>query len=217
VFVTQDDFKLIPYAIANLGENGETLDALIPGIEKKILVDTLGLLLYNEFILGLEQLPEVWDNATDYLVDDEAYQGVTIWRALQPNTNIVPAEGAYWTKVEDNKWLKLRDGFSYTYCSKLYMYEGIKSFIKPLVVFQWLKDFVFDAQTDAGVVASEVENAGNNGPRNRMVAMWNESSRAIGNNREGRNTLWGYLYTTYQTDYTDLDFSEMKRINEFDL
>lgn len=217
MFLTPEDFTTLPFVIANLDENGETLQTVINRVEKDYLIKVLGLRTYNEFLLGLEALPVVWNVATDYILDDEVYQGVTVWRALQPNVASVPVEGADWTKVRDDFWLKLRDGYGYELLEKSYMYEGIDSFLIPLVVYFWVKDFVFDTQTDGGIVVSETENASQNGVRDRMSRAWNFASDTIGCNSAGRNTLWGFLYENQDADeLADLNFQPLYKVNVFD-
>lgn len=225
-FVSPSDFNVLPYSIANLSEDGyaPTLQLMIDEIVPATLKKILGLTLYKEFVEGVDLLPFAWSAEEDYDAPDEVYYGVTIWRALQPivASDTPPSEGADWTKVEDNVWLKLRDGSEYVYpngngSNVAYEYSGVKPFLIPLVYKTWLERFAFDTQTDAGVVASDLENAGNNGIRDRAVKCVNASARLVGSNAAARNTLWGFLYTTYETDYPDLSFCPLPKANYFDL
>lgn len=218
MFLTPQDFNKLPYSIANNGEdyNGPTIQTVIDRVEKDLLSEVLGIKLYNEFLLGVEALPDAWADNVDYVVDDEVYQGVTVWRALQPSTGVVPVEGADWTKVEDNKWLKLRDGYGYQYLEVDYEYAGLRSFLIPYVFAIWLKEFVDQTQTDGGVVVSDAENALIQGIRDKFVPAWNEACNRIGRNTQPRNSLWGFLKETYQTDYPDLVFCSPTKLNFFD-
>lgn len=224
-FVSPSDFNVLPYSIANLSINGyaETLQLMIDEVVPATLKRILGLTLYKEFVEGVDALPPVWNVEDDYDAPNEVYYGITVWRALQPilASAVPPSEGVNWTKVREDIWLKLRDGSEYTYPAgngnpTRYEYTGVKPFLIPLVYKTWLERFAFDTQTDAGVVASDLENAGNNGVRDRSVKAANASARLVGSNAYARNTLWGFLYTTYQTDYPDLNFCSLPRLNFLD-
>lgn len=223
-FISPSDFNVLPYSIANLSEEGyaSTLQLMIDEVVPATLKKVLGLTLYKEFVEGVDLLPSVWSAEEDYDAPDEVYYGVIVWRALQPivANATPPSEGADWTKVREDIWLKLRDGSEYLYPDSnghLYEYSGVKPFLIPLVYKTWLERFAFDTQTDAGVVASNLENAGNNGIRDRVVKCANASARLVGSNAYYTNTLWGFLYTTYQTDYVSLKFCPLPRLNYFDL
>lgn len=226
MFVSPSDFNVIPYSVANIDANEATLQLIIDEVEAATLKKVLGLTLYDQFIAGIIALPLAWDATLDYDAPDRVYYGVDVWEALQPiaASDIPPSENADWHKIESgNVWLKLRDGSRYSYPgvnvqgNVLYEYKGVKSFLIPISYKEWLTRFVFDTQTDAGVVASELENAGNNGVRDRIVNCANASARLVGSNAAAGNTLWGFLYTTYLTDYPDLSFCPLPKLNFFDL
>lgn len=225
LFVSPSDFNVIPYSVANLDAAEATLQLIIDEVVPATLKKVLGLTLYDQLVAGVEALPDAWSAENDYDAPDEVYYGVSIWQALQPiaASDVPPSEGADWTLVQQtNIWLKLRDGSRYRYPdatstgNKLYVYSGVKPFLIPLVYKTWLERFVFDTQTDAGVIASDLENAGNNGVRDRMVNCANAAARLVGSNAAAANTLWGFLYTTYLTDYPDLSFCPLPKQNYFD-
>lgn len=217
MFCKPDNFNLVPYSIANLTENEATLLLVIDEVESEILKKILGLTLYKEFLLGLEALPDEWDIETNYLANDQVYWGVTVWTALQPNTAILPIEGANWTKVRDDKWLKLRDGYQYKLdetSNKKFEYKGLIDLLRPMVYYSWLQKREQN-QTDGGIGISGNENAYDQGIRDMAVRSWNDCARKVGSRLFMEHTLYGFLKIN-EEDYEDLFFEPLHKLNYFD-
>lgn len=199
-FVTAEDFNVVPYKIPNLDDDSIAAEfqLFVDNMEEDMLRSLLGSSLYDMFIEGLAELPAVWldDNAPGYALDDLVVYGVSVWQSLQDNNlDNVPEEGAYWTKVEDNRWLLLKYGNTYTYKLHEYKWPGMKKMFVPFIYSEWTKE-TFNHNVGTGVVVATNENAKTINPSRKIASSWNAFARIAGNCYQQCDTLYGYLVNT---------------------
>lgn len=198
MFLTPSDFNILPYSIPNLSQVVNTFQKYVNAAEEKRLKELLGVELYYEFIEGLEALPADWDAATAYIIDEEVSYGVSVWKAISPSTNVEPIEGTDWTKVRDDKWLKLEKGFVFVYqdscCRGPHTTEwlGVADMLKPYVFYRWTRD-TWDNNSGIGVVQAKAENAEVIAPARRLVDAWNDHA-------DKANTMIDFVFSE---DYND--------------
>lgn len=212
MFCTSSDFDLIPYNIPNVDKVVNTLTAYINQEEDKALKKLLGVTLYNAFIEGLTALPGAYSSTVATVIDQQYYYGLDIWKSLTVTTGTLPVAGADWELIEeDNKWLRLRDGDTYTYGDIEFEWEGIASLLKPLIYSNWVRDN-FDSLTGVGVSVANSENATIINPSSRIVNAWNDFAARAGSYAYGlhicfssEDSLYGFL-SENETDYPDWRF-----------
>lgn len=222
MFVVATDFDLEPYNIPNLN-GSNSFEPYVSIKEEMALRELLGNVLYDRFIAGLAALPLVFNAVTDYAVDVQAYYGLNIWKSLQtPNIAHVPVEGVFWTLVEKNKWLMLRDGDTYSTTSK---WVGMKKLLVPYVYSYWVGD-AYDKNTGVGVVKAKGENSTVITPKRRIVRTFNEYVDMAGERitywpRYGArynivNSLYGFI-TVNADSYPDFAYCAPQKMNIFNL
>ena len=175
MFLTADDFNLIPYAIPNLSLVSNSFQDYVDDCERVTLKKLLGVELYYEFIEALENMPDEWDATITYGIGTRVVYGYDIWESNADSVGEIPAVGGAWTLIEeDNKWLMLRDGGTFTWretcCQGDYATEwlGVADMLKPYVFYSWLRD-TWDNHSGIGVVVSNAENAEKIAPARRLV------------------------------------------------
>lgn len=197
------------YLIPNITAGPGNYVAFIEEREAYILRVVFGSKFYQDFVDALAALPAAWVETTAYVIGDEVSKGVSVWEAVADNTGVTPVEGASWTKVEDNKWLKLREGFTYTDNGKVYRYGGLKELLVPYIYSEYIrKNFVNVAKL--GVNQPKTENSTVVGPADEIVRAYNEFVRLLGKSYFGYssvNTFYGF-YWINRADYTDLCFDD---------
>lgn len=180
MFVTADDFNLIPYNIPNLQQVANTFPLYVEAKERVILVKLLGLQLYTDFVAGLNALPPQWQAApAKYDIDEQVVYGASIWKSLIDDNRSEPVEGTDWTKVEDNKWLTLKLGTTYGINSVASVWVGMKRMLVPYIYSVWLRD-TFDSHSGVGIVEAKAENSAVKSPAIRIVRAFNEFAMIAG-------------------------------------
>jgi len=116
----------------------------------------------------------------------------------------------------EQKWTDLQDGTTYEYGDILYEYTGLVDFLKPYICSKWM-EINFRKPTTSGVVINNgQQNTQTVTPDYEVVTYWNEFAEKVGVNCNRKNTLYGFLMAN-ESDYEDLEFTEQKRINQFNL
>lgn len=212
--VTAQDFNQVPYNVPNAfaqspeggAEENEQFNSYIDTTVQDIMIKLLGGSLYESFLAGLNALPAAWigTNSPGYNVDDLVLYNYHVWKSLiTPNLNVVPVEGANWTKIEDDRWLMLYNGAMYGGAT----WGGLKKMLIPYIYSMWLRD-TYDEHTKIGVIRRTAENAIVIDPAKRTSRAYNTFSLHAGNYYQQYNSLYGYLIyaqTTWDhyTDYYD--------------
>jgi hypothetical protein len=201
MFVTPDDFNLIPYNIPNLQQVTNTFPLYIEEKERRVLSRLLGMPLYLQFVAGLKALPPEWEAPpVSYIIGDLVTYGVGVWQALVDGTTTPPVEGTDWTLVEVNYWLRLKLGGSFLYSDFVHTWVGMKAMLVPYIYSQWLRD-TYDSHAGIGIVESKAENANVISPAKRISDAFNEFSIMAGTYIAGDPFYdSSYLYYGYQLD-----------------
>jgi len=128
MFVTASDFNIPPYDLPNLDKVAATFAAFIEQQEEKYLLEVLGDNLYTAFTDGLV---DDWVSTVATVINQEYAYGNDVWKALTVQTGTAPVAGADWELVrEDDRWLLLKNGNTYTVGSKKYTWIGFeKAFV----------------------------------------------------------------------------------------
>lgn len=195
-FTTPEDFKRFPYVIANVDsedENGD-LTAVIDEQEKERLEMLLGSSLYNSFITALSELPDDWDPDTPYNTGEQAVRGNSVFESLvDANAGNPPVEGPFWHVVsENNMWLLLKNGDTYTYQGRQYTWVGMNKMLKPYIWFVW-EGFISTRSTSTGRKEAKVENSTVVSASPKMCSAFNAFAGYAGACKEKKGTLYGYL------------------------
>ena len=242
MFTTASDYDLIPYNIPNLASIPNAFQPYVDAKEEEILIKLLGRPLYNEFIAGLDALPDAYDSTVATVIGDQYVYENDIWEALTITTGTTPVEGADWELIEEGKkWLKLKNGAEYTLNDEVYYWDGMVKLLKPYIYASWLNDN-FDSDTGLGIVQSNAENSTVISPMKRIVNAFNDFSLKAGTVMsctyysnfyhydaeyfygayyssyaiEQRDTLFGFL-TINESDYTGFRFQDQGIRNIFNL
>lgn len=197
------------FVIPNITAGPGTWSAFIDEREAYILRVVFGSKFYRELVDALAALPALWLQATAYVTGNQVTYGVSIWEALRDNNGVIPVEGDDWTKVEDNKYLKLRDGSTYDYNGKEYRYGGLKEPLVPYIYSEYIKKNHRNV-AKLGVNQPKVENSVVVDPIHEIVSGYNEFVRLIGQSWFGYNavdTFYGF-YWANRADYANLCFDE---------
>ena len=176
MFCTPSDFNLKPYDIPNLSQVPNTFPLYIEKREEEVLTKLLGVSLYQEFMLGLQALPPLWDSATDYGIGDVVVYGNDIWTAIEANGGYPPSTdtAALWELTEEgNIWLKLKNGFSFYVGSVEHEYLGVVDLLVPYIFYRWTRD-TFDSNSGIGIVQGKAENSEVIAPKRRLVDAFND-------------------------------------------
>lgn len=116
----------------------------------------------------------------------------------------------------DAKWLVLRDGGSYTYGGKNYLWRGMKHLLKPFIWYAWMRDLeVKKSQVGANLALAENSEKVSLAPE--LCRKYNEYAYRSGFTlcRRYVSTLYGFLTANVGT-YPDWDDqSEIEYINQF--
>jgi hypothetical protein len=200
MFVTSDDFDIPPYSIPNLQQVVNTFPLYIEEKERRVLSKLLGIQLYQDFIIGLNSLPPIWEpSPITYNIGDEVLYDVSIWQSLVDANTSVPVEGTDWTKVEDNKWMILKQGGTYFINGAQYVWVGMKRMLKPFIYSEWLTD-TFDSHSGIGIVEAKAMNSEVKSPKQRIADAYNEFAFMAGSSDEF-DEVYGYGYYAYYDVY----------------
>ena len=222
MFITQNDFDLIPFNLIGLPDDG-TFNDFVAEQEEGHMRLLLGNLLYDALVLGVATLPAKYDPSEEYAIADEVTFGSKIWVSIvNANMGNEPVEGAYWTVVVNasrTRWLVMIDGANYTYEDKAYKWFGMVRMVKPLIYALWL-EFSTSNANSSGKSQPAIENANlvNSAPDicrgwNKFVDYasgrpwpknwaWDGISRA--DSDEMMDSLYGYLFSV-STLFADID------------
>jgi hypothetical protein len=231
MFITATDFDNLPYVIPNLDKTPNVMPAFVAEYEEAILLSLLGSSLYADFIAGLAALPGVWVSSVAYPIDAEVSFGISTWKSLSANQGVTPVEGTDWTKLTDDRWLKLKNGADYLYYGKTYKWCGMVKALRPYIYSQYVSD-TFYSNTGLGIAISNAENSNIVNPTDIICKSWNDFASRVGNCNEPKNTLYGFLSQegqnhlfddTFGDDFTDFNaylnhvFTDPGRRNIFGL
>jgi hypothetical protein len=217
MFVLSSSFDVPPYSLPDLGSNNSFGD-YVENAERVILKKLFGKTFYDEFVVALNALPSEYVSTVPTVVGDEYVYGNSIWEALTVQTGTAPSEGSNWTIVEENnKWLKLKNGFDYELNEKTYEWIGMVEMLKPFIYYSWTKD-TFDTQTGNGIVIPDAENGSVINPGSRLSYAFNNFSKIVGYGYSEIDSLYGYMKAN-KVDFPDVyqDFKTVGRINILDL
>lgn len=179
--LTVQDFNQIPYNIpdanttdphGNLSENLQLVN-YIKTKTNDVLPKILRGGLSDVFLLGLENLPDVWSGKT-HALDDLIMHEDQVWRSLVANNAIKPVVGLNWVKVP-NEWLMLLNGTTYGIG---YTWGGLKKLLIPYIYASWLRD-TFDDHTKVGIVYRTAENATVISPAKRIARAYNDFANRL--------------------------------------
>lgn len=216
MFVTPDDFSVIPYVIPNakngLADNG-SFSTYIDDKEEEMLKSLLGATLYNSFIAGVKS---DWVSTAPTVIDQEYAYGLDVWKALTVQTGTAPVAGVNWELIsEDDKWLRLKKGDTYLLFEREYDWVGMVKMLKPFIYSEWLRD-TWDTHTGIGIVQGKSENASVINPSRRIVDRWNEFARIVGNSCNEKDTLYGFLSQECELGTFDGTFDDsFQTFNEY--
>jgi hypothetical protein len=214
-FVQPSDFNQpnSRFLIPNITAGPGNYVAFIDEREAYILRVVFGSKFYQDLVDGLAALPPAWVSTANYVIGNQVVSGVSVWEAIANNIGVTPVEGASWTKIEDNKWLKLRDGFTYVDNGKTFWYSGLKNMLIPYIYSEYIKKNHKNV-AKLGVNQPKVANSEVVNPIHDIVAAYNEFVRLLGKSYYGYNsmdTLYGF-YWINRADYPDVRFDEECRI-----
>ncbi len=201
MFVTAEDFNTLPYQLPSL-KNGaaEEFQNFIDAEEEVYLTEVLGDNLYDAFIGGLNGLPAVLDLTVPTVIGQQYVYGNDVWQALTETTGVIPSEGTDWTLIEeDNRWLLLKNGNTYTVNGKFYRWAGMIKTLKALIYSRWVE---YTSLTVNGLVTPKTENNIPVDPGTLICRAWNDWSKKVGGPCAIYNTLYGYLYYTNLNEST---------------
>ena len=98
MFVTAQDFNVLPYKLPSLGTGAaEEFADFIDSEEEMYLKEVLGDNLYDAFISGLNDLPDEWVSTVATVIGQQYVYGNDVWEALTVQTGIAPIAGTDWT------------------------------------------------------------------------------------------------------------------------
>jgi hypothetical protein len=191
MFCTIDSFKA-PYQIPNLDQVVNTFTDWLETAEENVLRELMGNILYNEFIAGLEALPDEYSATASYDTGDQVTSGVNVWESLvDTNTGQALIEGSNWTLVEVNKWLELKLG-TYYGIDNIYKWAGMEKMLTPYLYSKWLEEN-FDTFTGIGITIPSAENAIVISPLSRICKAFNDYARIAGSWMAKENTMYGFV------------------------
>ena len=193
-FVTASDFDLIPYNLPNLSGNN-AFSPFVLREEGEVLKNLLGLLLYNAFTAGLAALPNVWATGTDYDTGAQVVYGNNVYTSAIDNNPSTPGVNSDWTLTENgNRWLKLKNGVTYTYNNKSYEWKGMVALLTPYIYGRWTSDYTVDTHTENAIVTVGNENATAVSAADRIMEAFAEFSKLADYFRPGEGSLYHFLY-----------------------
>lgn len=213
--VTAQDFNQIPYNVPDaltqnpdgtVGENSQ-FNNFIDWKVKHILIKLLGGSIYNGLLLGLDDLPDEYDEAAVTLTGVYVLFDGHVWRALVDVPVATPpsiADAVNWLMIVDNRWLRMVNGLSYTLDNSYYVWTGLKELLKPYIYSEWLKA-TFKDYTKIGIVIRNAENATVISPAAEIAESYN-NFLALAGNTYTANSFFGYLVYAQLTleDFNDL-------------
>lgn len=212
-FVTASDFNLIPYNIPNLTGNN-SFSPFVVREEADVLKKLLGLLLYNAFIEGLAALPNVWATGS-YDTGDEVTYGNNVYTSAIDGNASTPGANSDWTLTEeDNRWLMLKNGTTYTYNSKSYEWKGMVAMLTPYIYGRWTTDYTVDTHTENAIITVGNENGTPVSAADRIVEAFAEFSEIAGSCYNYGGNLYGFIYTSEDL-YLDAVESEFATISSY--
>ena len=232
MFVVAEDFDVIPFNLPGLDKVVNTFDQFVEDQEDEQLRKVFGTTFWGAFKAGVEALPDEWDAATAWAVNDLVVFGNSIYKALQNSTNIKPGSDVlFWELQSVDRWLVLKNGANYTTDSdRTYTWAGMKAAIKPMIYSQWVRYAIDNQLSGVGNVKAKSENSVVISPNVRITEMWNKfSDGMIGRFELVRNSIFGYLYYNSITfddvtpdfnsffDYLNSEFVSPGRQNDLDL
>lgn len=219
-----EDFNVPPFDLPSTAEDNTFPLFLVNNQEVLLRDNILGDLLYEAFADAIAEMPDVWDDETDYAVDAQVVEGNNIWKSLQtPNLNQPVEAGVFWELVEaDNRWLKLKNGTTFIVDGKSYKWKGMKPMLVGWHIAKWL-EYQNDAQSSIGTVLPKAENSLVTSPVYRIKRGYNTASDLV-------RTLLAYLYHSEEVYYDVVEdewsdiksyivakFKPLGKVNEFDL
>lgn len=226
MFVTSANFNLLPYNLQNVEGNAD-FALFITQEEQRILIETFGRWFYDAFILGVEALPDAWDDATEYDEDDEVSYNGKVWISLTDvNLDNAPEEGVFWTEVtEKTRWLFLRDGGYYEASNgKQQYWEGMALALTPAIYYAWLAARINQVNSDDSVVMVELENGSNTSPRLALQNAYNDHTQKFACLRDyfynSGDTFDDVIVGSGYSDFQNYLVEAMEwpeTINEFDI
>lgn len=216
MFVTASDFDRLPFNLTGLDQlTAGVFDDFVSYNEEEKLRKLLGNKFYDAFVAGLALLPATYDVSATYNLNDLVVSGADIYKSLQAaNLAHQVTDTAWWVKQTANRWLRLREGDTYSYYNRPQKWYGMNRLVVPLIYSLYTK-FTYDNQTGAGVVTAKNENSDTVSAANRIVRGWNKyADLAAGdwpsvidwtfvNWPDLENSLFGYLFLT-DTVWDDL-------------
>lgn len=116
----------------------------------------------------------------------------------------------------EERWEALQDGGEYEYNDILYEYTGLVDFLKPYICSKWMEVNYRKATTSGVVINQGQQNTTTVTPDYEVVTYWNEFVGKVGGSCARENTLYGFLLAN-ESDYEDLEFTEQKLTNQFNL
>lgn len=198
MFVTSSDFNILNYQLASMSTGeAQEFQQFIDQQEEKYLKQVLGSNLYDAFTSGL---PTYTYSATVATVIGRQYAyGNDVWEAVTVTTGTSPVAGSDWTLIEeDNRWLLLKNGNTYSISGKKYIWVGMVETLKALIFSKWIR-YTYKKHTGNGFVVPKIENNYSVNPSQDICDAWNEWSKCVGGQFHPYNSLYGYIY------YTNLD------------
>lgn len=227
MFVTAQDFELMPYVLPNLAtvdsvepnvmtDNSETFTRFVVATEDEFLPKILGSFFYDTMRAQLAILP-AWDETVPTVVNNWYSYGVDVWKALTVQTGTAPEEGVNWELLEEgNRWLELKNGVTYTANKRKRKWEGMKNLVRPLVYSQWVRSRA-TYLAENGMDLANSENSTSQNPGEEIANSWNRYAELVGyycHSTFYSNTLFTYLdYFSEEFDdlFTDDDYGTMKK------
>lgn len=114
------------------------------------------------------------------------------------------------------KWIRLRDGYTYSYGGKTRTYKGLRKLLKPYIWFMWMREEEIK-KTAAGGSLAVAENSERVSLARELARGYNEYASLSGFvfcDKDEVNTLYGFLKAGV-VDYPDWsDCSEIEYMND---
>lgn len=246
-FVGTEDFDIVPFALPNIAKSKSVFDKYVTQIQNEHLRKLFGTYFFDTMTIALDALPE-FKTLTAYATGVQIAYLNNVFKASVdiPDTNTdVPVNGATWELIEENnRWLLLKNGTSYTYYDRPYKWLGMKEAVKGLIYAYCARDKYADTLTELGNAKSKSQNAVMAEIAQRQVRGYNRFVDLIlGIQEHGyqhrhlseycyiENSLIGYLWSNNEL-YADLfvdkpwsdlrsylsqEFTEPKRWNTFNI
>jgi hypothetical protein len=179
---------------------------------------------------NLTNLDKLGSTFTTYVdrVEEEALRkvlGGSLYEQFKAGLAVTPIEDI------EERWIKLRDGDTYTYNDRNYSWIGMKKLLIPYVYQSWIGD-TYLSPSGIGLVLPNAENATVVSPNDRICRAYNQYSSYVGSSCNMGDTLYGYLVVRNQDDgafddtfddtfgsfgeYLDFYFTPPGRKNTFD-